>query len=345
MGYGFRRVERWDPATGRPPVSLVTLLWRNEEYVPAFLATLAAATRHAGATVEVVAVQNGPEGRAAARLFDDRRAAFPELRITLVREHDNLGFAGGADRGCRAASGDILVVANLDLEFDEDFVLELLRTGETLTTACLVAPSVRTPLPADRSRERSGHPPDGAAFRETGRLRRGPLHMTRELRDAPPAGTPVQVGNGSCLVFGRPLYDLRLAAAGALFDPEYHSFYEDVDLFWWAENAGVPVWFDPHLKVLHHQGGSFGGQYRFGDRSRDLRCSVMANYRITVWKNLDAVAGWLGWLAGECGYVALNVRHGGARGLYDYGRSWVLATRRYRAIRARRGSLRSRPPR
>jgi GT2 family glycosyltransferase len=330
--------EPLDSAVHRQRISIITLLWRNESYALSFLKTLSEATRLAGATVEVVAVENGSDGRAATEVFEGQLDALPELQLSIVHEPTNRGFAGGANVGCEKASGDIMVVANLDLEFDQHFVVALLRAAGMLASACLLVPSVMTP----RRNRRSADDPDSAmVLSQTGPVRRGPFHQPRGLRQALAGGERVQLGNGSCLIFGRRLYRQRRKAVGGLFDPEYHSYYEDVDLYWWAESSGVPARFHPDLKVLHYQGGSFGGQYRFVERTSDVQRSVMANYRITVWKNLRTTTDVLRWLAGECGYVVLSVRNRGLAGLGNYGASWALAASRCRAIRNRRGSLRA----
>ena len=54
-----------------------------------------------------------------------------------------------------------------------------------------------------------------------------------------------------------------MADAGALFDPEYHSFNEDIDLFRSAARLGLVVRYVPDLKVTHALSGSFAGGHRF----------------------------------------------------------------------------------
>jgi hypothetical protein len=103
----------------------------------------------------------------------------------------------------------------------------------------------------------------------------------------------------------------------------------------------LPVWFTPNIRVAHYQGGSFGGRYRFRERDGALQQSIMANYRITVWKHAQSPGHIVGWIGGECGYFAMSIRFHGLTGLYRYAMSWVVAVRRAREIRSRRGRLRS----
>jgi GT2 family glycosyltransferase len=316
-------------------ISIVTLLWRNEAYVTAFLESLTNAADRAGEPIELVVISNGPEGRAALELVRTASPS-PYVDITIHELAVNEGFAGGVNAGCRAASGNVIVVANLDLEFDTGFVAELVDVAPTLDVAAFIAPAVSVPplaLHAD-----SPEPTDESA---DGLVRRDWLHRFQPFVGPRTEGRRVPGANGSCLVFGRSLLERRSAAMGGLFDEEYHSYYEDVDLSWWAEAEDIPTWFDPSLRVAHHQGGSFEGKYRFRDRPADLRASILANYRITVWKNASGVGDAFGWLAGELGYVLLFARIDGWRGFTGYWRSWQVTGPRARTIRARRGALRT----
>lgn len=321
------RARAVDGNPGQTDITVITLLWRNEQYADAFLRTLETAAAAAHMCVEVVAVENGPDGRLAGLELARAAADAEHIRMRLCRESDNLGFAGGVNRGCALASGDVLVVANLDLEFDPDFVIEVKARTAALSEPAFLVPSVASPR-VDREEVDSGP------------LRRDWLLRPVVLAARPSPGEKVASANGSCLIFGRSLYARRCAAVGGVFDPEYHSYCEDLDLFWWAERQRIPAWWSPNIKVLHHQGGSFGGKYRFRDRSPDLRASVMANYRLTVWRNASRMSEAFGWLFGEAGFFAMCVLYAGPSGVRDYLRSWYLSWIRVRAIAARRGTWR-----
>jgi GT2 family glycosyltransferase len=140
----------------------------------------------------------------------------------------------------------------------------------------------------------------------------------------------------------RPTYERRVAAVGGVFDAEYHSYYEDLDLFWWAADNGDSVMFDPDLRVIHYRAGSYDGKHQFGERPRDIQTSLMANYRINVWKHARTPRQVVGWLVGEVGYLVLSTKALHVLGLRNYAASWRLALQRARRIRRRRGGLRTR---
>ena len=306
MGTGGPRADAGHHLTA---VSVVTIAWRNDQHAAAFAESVAAD--------ELIVVVNGPEGEAAAALI-------PHAEV--VRLETNTGFSGGANAGVARASGDIVVVANLDLTFDEDFFSALGDEAEHAWD--LLAPSVR----------------QGPKGVDQGVSRRTASHRLAWVAGPPPPGTPVSGGNGACLVLRRSVVERRTAELGALFDPECHSFNEDIDLFWWGERRGLTIRYAPRLRVAHALAGSFGGSHRFRDRPVDVQRRVMANYRLTVWKNATGTD-WLGWPLGEAVYAGQAAVYGRLGGLRAYAASWPESLRTASAIRRRRGRLRPAPSR
>jgi len=273
---------------------------------------------------QVIVVVNGEEGEEAAGIAA-QVAADNGIDLEVVHLDSNTGFSGGANAGVEHATGDVVVVANLDLTFDERF-LEVLRREATVGGWDLLAPRVL----------------QGADGDDSGVSRRTPSHRLAWVPTPPSDATIVAGGNGACLVLRRAAVEQRMGAVGSLFDPEYHSFNEDIDLFWWAERHRLVVRYVPDLIVHHALAGSFAGAFRFRDRPRDVQRRVMANYRVTVWKNAAGARDWLGWPLGEAVYAGQAVTFGGLAGLGGYAASWPDSVRTAMAIRRRRGRLR--PP-
>lgn len=310
-----------------PSISVITMGWRNEQHAAAFVESLARASDEAGPPApQVVLVVNGPEGAAAgaaAALAADAAG----LEVEVASLDSNTGFSGGADAGVARATGDVVVVANLDLSFDRRFLAVLrheARPGDEPWD--LLAPRV--------VQGRSGD--DAGVSRRTG------AHRLAWVSPPPAGPAAVAGGNGACIVLRRATLDRRQADAGALFDPECHSFNEDIDLFWWAARRGLTIRYVPDLAVTHALAGSFAGAHRFPHRPPEVQRRIMANYRITVWKNAAGAREWLGWPLGEAIYGGQAVVSGGLGGLRRYAASWPESIRVATAIRRRRGTLR--PP-
>lgn len=309
-------------------ISVVTLAWRNEGFAAGFLTSLASSWNAAGRPeIEVIAVENGSEGTAAITSLSD--CGEGTMVPVVIRVAENSGFSGGANAGVAKARGELVVVANLDLEFDVGFVAALCAVASQHWD--LLVPAV---LPLE-------HSSPGEAPVNSGPARRRLFHRHAWISPAPGGAQRVQAGSGSCLVLRRSTIDSRLAAVGGLFDREYHSFYEDVDLFWWAENRGLVALYDPSLVVRHALAGSFGGHFKYAARTAAIQEQLMANWRITVWKNARTPRDWFGWVVGELAYVAQAIVAAGPAGIGRYFRSWVDAVRDSRVIRRRRGALRA----
>lgn len=305
-----------------PTISVVTMAWRNEDHAAPFVESLAAAAASAPAP-QIVVVVNGPEGQTAGAAFCEA-AARAGLDMTTVALDTNTGFSGGADAGVEVATGDIVVVANLDLTFDERFLAVLLEEAAGGEGWDFLAPAVR----------------QGTAGADQGVSRRTRSHRLAWVSPPPAAPAPVPAGNGACLVLRRATLERRRRDAGALFDFEYHSFNEDIDLFWWAARLGLVVRYVPDLQVTHALAGSFAGGHRFRDRPPEVQRRVMANYRVTVWKNAGDARDWLGWALGEAVYGGQAAVYGRLAGVRRYAASWSESIRVVAAIRRRRGTLR-----
>ena len=305
-------------------ISVVTMGWRNERHAAPFASSLATASAVAGHPApQVVFVVNGPEGEAAGDIAG-RVAGERGLDLTVLRLDTNTGFSGGADAGVAEATGDVIVVANLDLTFDERFLAVLRREAAGEVPWDLLAPRVL----------------QGAAGEDAGVSRLTRSHRLAWVAEVPTEPTPVPGGNGSCLVLRRATLERREADAGALFDPEYHSFNEDIDLFWWAARSGLVVRYVPDLQVSHALAGSFAGGHRFRDRPVEIQRRVMANYRVTVWKHASGPGDWVGWALGEAVYGGQAAVFGRLAGVRAYAASWPEAVRTAAGIRRRRGRLR-----
>ena len=304
-------------------ISVVTIAWRNERFAASFAASLRTAVDVAAMeSPELVIVTNGPDGLAATAAVKAACEGSTLIPLVVALE-DNRGFSGGMNAGVDRARGQILVVANLDLRFDERFLAGLNRMASEQSWDILAPRVVQ-----------------GAASHEAGVSRRKRSHRLAWITPPPSGSAIVPAGNGACIVLRRSALERRLAATGALFDPEYHSFNEDIDLFWWAEREELVVRYAPELKVDHALAGSFGGAYAFGSRPAEVQQRVMANYRVTVWKNARGLVDWLGWPAGEVQYLGQAVLSRRMAGLGAYAGSWRAALATVRAIRRRRGRLR-----
>lgn len=108
----------------RPELSVVTTLYRSEEFVRPFYDRLSAALAALGVSYEIIFVDDGsPDGAATA--VHQLLAADP--RITLVELSRNFGHHYAAYAGLEHARGDLVYITDIDLEEQPEWIGEFYR--------------------------------------------------------------------------------------------------------------------------------------------------------------------------------------------------------------------------
>ena len=166
---------------------------------------------------------------------------FPWVRV--VESDANLGFSRGYNRAAAMCGSEYVVFLNNDTRVGSDFLTSLHRTRAAHPEAKGIAARI---MSWDGTRIDfagadtffSGH----AWQRGVGESAEG-----REFAEA-----PLLFGCASALMFDRETF---IGIGG--FDPDYFSFFEDVDLGWRAALLGHPTWFAPGTVVRHKRHGSW----------------------------------------------------------------------------------------
>jgi GT2 family glycosyltransferase len=184
--------------------------------------------------VEVIVVDNsGSDSEVVAAAGDGR--------VRLVEPRENLGFAGGCNRGAAEATGNVLVFLNPDTVVEPDALAQL---GRTLSDPAIGIAMARLRL-LDRPDELNS---GGTVLHVSGLAWAGrfgePAESIRELED-------VAAASGAALAIRRETF----AELGG-FTEELFMYQEDVELSWRAHLAGLRVVIDPGADVLH--------EYEFG---------------------------------------------------------------------------------
>lgn len=166
----------------------------------------------------------------------------------------NLGYGAAANRGARAATGDLLLICNSDVVVEPGAVKALAAVLDADPGAGIVAPRVEnldgTLYPSPRT-----FPDLGVAAGHAFLGRVAPRNrFTRRYRmldwDHDQRAEADWV-SGACFLVRRSAWD-QLGG----FDEAYFMYVEDVDLCWRAHRAGWKVVFEPAARVAHVQGVS-----------------------------------------------------------------------------------------
>ena len=219
-----------------PLVSVIILNWNGKKYLAECLDSLAAQSYR---DFETVLVDNGSTDGSAACV----REAYPWVR--LVELPENVGFAGGNNRGLEMAKGEFIVTLNNDTKADPRFLEELLRPARAAPEVGKVAAKMLN-------------------FFEPGRIdsvgvRIATNGMGQNIgvgeRDTGQYDTPAQVF-GPCA--GAALYRRTMVDQVGFFDPSFFAYYEDLDLAWRGRMAGWQAVTAPKAVVLHVHSATSG---------------------------------------------------------------------------------------
>lgn len=197
--------------------------------------------------LEVVVVDNASTDASEALL----RAYERDGRVRVMRSPINLGYAGGANAGIAAASGEAVLVANYDVRPRPGYVGAAVAAlaadpdrgavqGKLLRTA-------RSPH-GDPVIDSTGH----RAFVTRLFRNRGEGEVDRRQHDR--AGEIFGVC-GALALYRRAMLD-DVAVAGEIFDEDLFLYFEDVDLDWRARLRGWRAWYTPDAVAEHERGGA-----------------------------------------------------------------------------------------
>ncbi|MCR9247158.1 MAG: glycosyltransferase [bacterium] len=212
--------------------------------------------------------------RAIAELSSDSTG--PEIELLALP--DNLGFAGGMNRGIEwAAERDLsyCVVLNNDVRLSAEVFRPLRDVLQNDPRVAAVAPTM---LRAD-----------GRVWAEGGSTGFGPNALRLHRQGLPPRRPdhgPVAVDFLPCACVMFRTSDLR-AVSG--FDAGYFMYWEDVDLCARLRARGGRIVSLPWVRIEHRSGGSSGG-----GRSA-LRKYLMAAHALRYLRRHGNAKAWLGW--------------------------------------------------
>jgi len=209
--------------------SVIIPVWNGREYLPACLDALLAQDYP---DFEVIVVDNASADGSADLVADK----YPQVR--LIRNHSNLGFAGGCNTGLRVATGEMMVLLNQDTVVQAGWLQAL--------ALCLQNPKVGV----------AGCKilyPDGETIQHAGGWIEWPLGLAHHYgygeRDNGQWDEPRQVEyvTGAAMAFRRSLLEL----VGLLDEDFWPGYFEDTDFCFRVRKAGYEVWYVPQAVLTH----------------------------------------------------------------------------------------------
>ena len=250
------------PAPGlAPDFTVVVVNYDGGDYLRGCLASLA---RQTFTNFETIVIDNASSDNSLDRIVEK-----PE-RLTILRQAENLGFAGGNNVGARVGRGRWLALLNPDAEAAPDWL-------EAMRRAITARPSHRMLA----CKQISLHDPTkldgvGDCYLAYGYAWRGGFGHPNG--DAPPSGECF-APCGAAALYPR---DVFLEAGG--FDERYFCYHEDVDIAFRLRMQGERCQYVADA-IVHHAGSAITG--------RTSRFAVFHGVRNGVWTYVKNMPGGL----------------------------------------------------
>jgi GT2 family glycosyltransferase len=257
-----------------PRVSIVIPTWNQAGLLAAALRSLRLQTF---TDFETLVADNGSTDGTADQLAKE----FPEVRVLALGE--NQGFARATNAGLRAATGQVLVCLNNDVECEPDWLAQLVGALDRMPDVGSVASKM---MDAKRPGviDAAGDSMSLVAWNIGKGLPDGPEYRQgREILSA-------------CA--GAAAYRRELIERVGLFEERYFAWFEDVDLGIRAQLAGFRCWYEPKA-VVHHWGSATAAKmsdrkaYLTSRNSMFLFFRTMPLRRVLLWGPLVLAWPWI----------------------------------------------------
>ena len=271
---------------GDPEVTVVIVNYNGGDYLRGCLASLATQTFQ---NFETIIVDNASSDNSLDRIVEK------PLRLAILKQTKNLGFAGGNNVGAKAGKGKWLALLNPDAEAAPDWLEAMMRALEQRPTHRMLA-SLQISLHDAAKLDGAGD-----CYLAYGYAWRG--GFGHPASSAPPAGECF-APCGAAALYPREVF---LEAGG--FDERYFCYHEDVDLAFRLRLQGERCQFVPDARV-RHAGSAISG--------RASTFSVFHGVRNGVWTYVKNMPGGLLLLTSPVWFIGslMLLGRGALRGVF-----------------------------
>lgn len=225
-------------------VSIIIPCWNARNYIEKCLNSVKAQSY---ASVEVIVVDNGSADDSKELI---RRCA-NGLKISIIENRENLGFAKAINQGIEASRGEFVFALNLDVELMPDYIKKLVAAFKEPSIGSATGKLYRRPemVGGRKILDSTGH----VLLASRVVLNRGDEEEEKGTYD----GRKEIFGVCAAAAMYRREMLEQVKISGEYFDSDFFASYEDVDLDWRAANAGWNSIFVPQA-VGYHVRRAFG---------------------------------------------------------------------------------------
>jgi len=222
-----------------PLISIITLNWNSTSVTCEFLRSLLRENTYA--PIEVIVVDNASKEDPTSELI----AAYPDVKV--LRNDENLGFAGGNNTGIKIAKGDFLFIVNNDTEFTPGLLEGLLRIFQKYPDAGVACPKFHYFFQKGTI-EYAGY---NAVNIFTGR--NGMIGGGEEDKGQYDQIRATHYAHGGAMLVSRRV----IQEVGTMYEP-FFLYYEELD---WSERIrkkGFNIYYQPASLIYHKESMTTG---------------------------------------------------------------------------------------
>lgn len=206
----------------------------------------------------IVVVDNG-----STKQFKINNLKLTIGELKIIRNEENLGFAGGNNVGIRYAleqGSDYILIVNSDVFFDKNLVNELLKIAESDEKIGVVVPKIYFANGFEFHKNRYKKEELGKVIWYAGGLMdwRNVMGYHKGV-DEVDKGQYNQVqetdfATGCCMLVKKEVFE-----KAGIFDEKFFLYYEDSDLSERVRKTGYKIIYTPNAMLWHKNASSSGG--------------------------------------------------------------------------------------
>ncbi len=229
-------------------IDVIIVNYNSKEYLSRCVASVLAST----IPVRVVVIDNHSTDRSLSLLKD---AAGADLRLRIIENMENVGFARANNQALDMISGDHILFLNPDCMIKPDTLEGMVRVMESHPAAGMAGCLIRNPDGSEQAGSRRYIP---TPWRSVLRV----LRLSKFLRNHPEwgmfnlAGQPLPDGPVAVEAISGAFMFVRRSAMEKVgpLDERYFLHCEDLDWCMRYRMNGYEILFVPHIEIVHTKG-------------------------------------------------------------------------------------------
>ncbi len=262
-----------------PLVSVLIITWNSEKFIEECLHSV---FYQSYPTIEVIVVDNRSTD-STMRIIKERFSP-----LTIIENKENIGYCRANNLGLKKASGEYLLFMNSDVALEKDYVEKALKgfqkserigmvSGKILRFDHKTIDSTGQFLARSRKTIERGY----------GKIDNGRFDKEEYIFSV----------CGAAAFYRKKMIEEISYSNGELFDEDFFSFHEDMDLGWRANLMGWTAYYISDAVAYHFRGGT-GYQsnrrrhYQISGRPTFLKYHIIKNRYLSIIKN-DTLSSYL----------------------------------------------------